>query len=69
MKMVRNKATVGYLETRKKVTNWGLRFSDFKTKNTLRWLTLKVKEKQNKKLQRRYSENNKQEAKSKMFRI
>ena len=69
MKMVRNKATVGYLETRKKVANWGLRFSDFKTKNTLRWLTLKVKEKQNKKLQRRYSENNKQEAKSKVFRI
>ena len=67
--MVRNKATVGYLETRKKVANWGLRFSDFKTKNTLRWLTLKVKEKQNKKLQRRYSENNKQEAKSKVFRI
>ena len=67
--MVGNKATVGYLGARKKIANWGLRFSDFKTKNTLRWLTLKVKKNKTKKLQRRYSENNKQEAKSKVFRI
>ena len=55
-------AVFGYLHARKEVANCRLRFSGFKKRNTLRWLILKVKKKK-KKLQRRYLEVNKQDAK------
>ena len=52
---VGNKADVGYLGAKKELANCGLRFSSFKTNNTLRRLNLKVEKTKTK--QKSYKED------------